>query len=72
MNPLTVTWSPIMYTDYGYKNFINWCDIGGFDNISFKQNGIVVKKTFIQVNKKSSSPISNIYSWAKKLCSKIG
>ena len=44
MNPLTVTWSPIMYTDYGYKNFINWCDIGGFDNISFKQNGIVVKK----------------------------
>ena len=36
MNPLTVTWSPIMYTDYGYKNFLNWCDIGGFDNISFK------------------------------------
>ena len=21
MNPLTVTWSPILYTDYGYQNF---------------------------------------------------
>lgn len=39
MNPLTVTWPPIMYTDYGYKNFRNWIEIGGFDNISFNQNG---------------------------------
>ena len=31
MNPLTCTWPPILYTDYGYKNFINWLDIGGFD-----------------------------------------
>ena len=23
MHPLTVTWPPIMYTDYGYKNFKN-------------------------------------------------
>ena len=22
MNPLTFTWPPILYTDYGYKNFI--------------------------------------------------
>lgn len=39
MNPLTVTWPPIMYTDYGYKNFRNWIEIGGFDNITFNQNG---------------------------------
>ena len=39
MNPLTVTWPPILYTDYGYKNFKNWIDIGGFDNISFNRNG---------------------------------
>jgi hypothetical protein len=32
MNPLTVTWQPILYTEYGYKNFINWID-SGFDNI---------------------------------------
>ena len=43
MNPLTVTWPPIMYTDYGYHNFKNWLDIGGFDNISFKPNGKVQK-----------------------------
>ncbi|BDQ36600.1 LPS biosynthesis protein PseA [Pseudodesulfovibrio nedwellii] len=39
MNPLTVTWPPIMYTEYGYKNFRNWIEIGGFDNITFNQNG---------------------------------
>jgi len=43
MNPLTVTWPPILYTDYGLKNFNNWIDIGGFDNISFKRNGRVMK-----------------------------
>ncbi len=39
MNPLTVTWPPILYTDYGYQNFKNWIEVGGFDNITFKQNG---------------------------------
>lgn len=43
MHPLTITWPPILYTDYGYKNFRNWIEIGGFDNISFKQNGKVMK-----------------------------
>jgi len=39
MNPLTVTWPPLMYTDYGYQNFRNWIEIGGFDNVTFNQNG---------------------------------
>jgi N-acetyl sugar amidotransferase len=39
MNPLTVTWPPILYTDYGYKNFMNWINVGGFDNISYNANG---------------------------------
>ena len=43
MNPLTVTWSPIMYTDYGYENWKNWIEIGGFDNVSIKANGHVMK-----------------------------
>ena len=43
MNPLTVTWPPILYTDYGYKNFKNWLDVGGFDNLSFNRNGKVMK-----------------------------
>ena len=44
MNPLTCTWPPILYTDYGYQNFKNWIDIGGFDNVSFRPNGMVQKQ----------------------------
>lgn len=43
MHPLTVTWPPILYTDYGYKNFKNWIEMGGFDNITFKPNGKAMK-----------------------------
>lgn len=43
MNPLTVTWPPILYTDYGYKNWKNWITVGGFDNISLNYNGKVMK-----------------------------
>jgi len=43
MNPLTVTWSPIMYTDYGYENWKNWIEVGGFDNVSLKASGYAMK-----------------------------
>lgn len=43
MNPLTVTWPPILYTEYGLQNWRNWLDIGGFDNLSFTRNGRVMK-----------------------------
>lgn len=43
MHPLTVTWPPILYTEYGYQNYKNWIELGGFDNITFKQNGKVMK-----------------------------
>jgi N-acetyl sugar amidotransferase len=43
MNPLTITWPPILYTDYGYENWKNWIDIGGFDNLAFTRNGHVMK-----------------------------
>ena len=39
MNPLTVTWSPHIYTEVGWKNFQNWIHIGGLDNILFTPNG---------------------------------
>jgi N-acetyl sugar amidotransferase len=42
MNPLTVTWPPILYTEYGYKNWKNWVD-SGFDNLTFTRNGKVMK-----------------------------
>ena len=38
MNPLTVTWSPSLYTDWGYKNWKNWLN-AGFDNVLFTPNG---------------------------------
>ena len=43
MHPLTITWPPILYTDYGYENFLNWIDVGGFDNVTFRPNGKVHK-----------------------------
>jgi N-acetyl sugar amidotransferase len=43
MNPLTITWPPILYTEYGYQNWKNWLDVGGFDNISFYRNGRTMK-----------------------------
>lgn len=39
MHPLTVTWSPHLYTDIGWKNFQNWLHIGGFDNFLYTPNG---------------------------------
>jgi len=41
MNPLTVTWPPILYTDIGRQNYLNWIQVGGFDNVTFKPNGRV-------------------------------
>lgn len=43
MNPLTITWPPILYTEYGLKNFNNWIEVGGFDNLTLKPNGKVMK-----------------------------
>lgn len=38
MNPLTCTWRPHMYTDWGWKNHTSWID-AGFDNILFSPSG---------------------------------
>ena len=43
MNPLTVTWPPILYTTYGYKNFKNWINEGKFKNISAKRDENIMK-----------------------------
>lgn len=39
MHPLTTTWPPHIYTEIGWKNFQNWINVGGFDNITFWPNG---------------------------------
>ena len=43
MNPLLVTWPPILYTSYGYKNFKNWISSGKFKSISAKRDENTMK-----------------------------
>ena len=40
MNPLTVTWAPHVYTDWGWRNHQAWIH-AGFDNYLFTPNGRV-------------------------------
>ena len=47
MNPLTVTWPPILYTDYGLANFKSWLKSGNFKNISANRD----EKTMIMLTK---------------------
>lgn len=44
MNVLTVTWSPHLYTDIGFRNFQSMIHIGGLDNILGTPNGIIHRK----------------------------
>ena len=43
MNPLTVTWPPILYTDYGYKNYKNWLSSDGLSNVTPKRDEFTMK-----------------------------
>jgi len=44
MNPLTVTWSPHLYTEIGRDNLDRFIRVGGFDNILGSVNGKVHRK----------------------------
>lgn len=43
MNPLTVTWAPMLYTEKGLENFNGLCD-AGFLNIKCTPNGLIHRK----------------------------
>ncbi len=43
MNPLTVTWPPILYTDYGYQNYLNWIKTCKVDNVTPNRNKKTMK-----------------------------
>ena len=43
MNPLTVTWSPLQYTDIGFQNFQSCID-SGVSNLLYTPNGILQRK----------------------------
>jgi N-acetyl sugar amidotransferase len=43
MHPLTVTWAPFMYTDIGWKNYVNFVE-AGFDNLLSYPNSQLHRK----------------------------
>ena len=53
MNPLTVSYSPLLYTDIGFHNLRAWINQGGFDNILFSANGkvnsVLAREAFINL-----------------------
>lgn len=71
MHPLTVTWPPLLYTDYGYQNFKNWIEVGGFDNITFKPNGRVHKLLTKLAIKNLLHPFQTFILGQKNLAPKI-
>ncbi|EKD26234.1 MAG: hypothetical protein ACD_79C01302G0015 [uncultured bacterium] len=44
MNVLTVTWAPNVYTDIGWKNYINAINVGGFHNLMWSADGKINRK----------------------------
>ena len=43
MNPLTITWSPFVHTNIGFRNFRNFID-SGYDNLLASPNGELHRK----------------------------
>jgi N-acetyl sugar amidotransferase len=43
MSPLTVTWPPILYTDYGKKNYFNWIRSCKVKNILPQRDEVLMK-----------------------------
>ena len=71
MNPLTYTWPPILYTEYGYENWKNWIEIGGFDNVTLKPNGHVMKLLTSLSIKNLLHPFQTFFYGQKNLAPKI-
>jgi N-acetyl sugar amidotransferase len=44
LHPLTITWAPFEYTPEGFRNFRNFTDVGGFNNLMAWPNGRVHRK----------------------------
>ena len=65
MNPLTVTFPPVMYTSYGYENFKNWLRTGKFKNISAKRDKEVMRLVTSLAFKNLLHPFQTFF-WAKK------
>ena len=75
MNPLTVTWPPILYTSYGQENFKNWLKTGKFKNISAKRNEnffkILTKESIINLLHPFQTFILGQKNFAPKIAKKL-
>lgn len=71
MHPLTITWPPLIYTDYGLRNFRNWIEVGGFDNVTFKPNGRLMKLLTRLSIEKLLHPFQTFILGQKNLAPKI-
>ena len=71
MNPLTCTYSPLLYTDVGWKNMRNWIDVGGFDNVLFSANGKVAGILAREALQNLFHPIQPFKFGLKQYASKI-
>lgn len=67
MHPLTVTWAPNMYTDWGWKNQKAWIN-AGFDNILYTPSGRTHRLLTRIGSGESVSSIPTIYTWTKSTC----
>tara|TARA_X000000950_G_scaffold102342_1_gene129262 strand:+ start:9344 stop:10567 length:1224 start_codon:yes stop_codon:yes gene_type:complete len=76
MNPLTVTWPPILYTDYGYKNYKSWLEKGNFENILPKRNEelmrFLTKKSITNLLHPFQTFILGQKQFAPKIALKLG
>ena len=76
MNPLTVTYSPILKTDVGIKNSTNWVNVGGFDNYTFSPNGKVLsaltREAFNNILHPSQPFKIGIKTFAAKMAKSLG
>ena len=71
MNPLTVTWPPVLYTDYGKKNFFNWLKSGKFINITAKWDENLMRLLTIQSVKNLLHPFQTFILGQKNFAVKI-
>lgn len=71
MNPLTVTYSPLLYTNIGWENLRAWIDIGGFDNYLFSPNGRIASQLARESFKNLLHPIQPFKFGIKSLAAKM-
>ncbi|HIK01792.1 TPA: N-acetyl sugar amidotransferase [archaeon] len=71
MHPLTITWAPHLYTNYGWDNFQGWIHKGGLDNMLFTPNGKIHRLLTRQAFKNLLHPFQPFIFGQKNLAPKI-